>query len=650
MLRQVSNRGHFHRLTATSIATLQKNGKLTANVSRNFSQVPDSKDQTPKKSGFFSRLFGPESNIASEKFKNRWAVVFPIMAGHACIGSPYAWSLMGDVITRQQGFVCSAAADWTLMQTALPLSILFAFHGLSASVLGKWQLKVGPRLSVASAAVVFGGALSLAAFGIHTHTLPLVYIGYGVLGGIGMGLGYTPPVQTLLQWFPDRKGLASGMAIAAFGSGALLFAPCVQYLMKQFHKLPQYLGAADQFITKTIDGKLFADVNGQLIEVVNATTAELSKLSYSGLSEGLYVVGTGSTGAAEALAVMGLSYFAVMMSASLAIKNPHPSYQVAAPVVTNAAANTVAKVAPVRDLTVEETMKTSQFYLMGVTFFCLATGGMGLFSVAKPMMSEVFSNALPALVTSSFAASYVLMLSMGNLGGRLGWALISDQIGRQKTFQMFTLGCIPVYFALPTLVSEVIASGSNLPLYLFCGGTMFAISGMGGAFALLPAYEADLFGTKNMGAIHGRMLLFSSSAGLVGPYMLLKLRSISEQHAIQELLTKVNPETFAQTFGVSMDQAGQLLAAKTLNIAKLLALAPPGTVDPSPHLYDSTMYTLSGMMVVAFLAHNFVKPLPANFGMPKTIVNGTATEVKKVEEIVETTETKDEKVGDRQVK
>jgi MFS family permease len=443
---------------------------------------------------------------------------------------------MADIITKEYGFVASAAADWTLMQTSMTLSINFAFLGISAALLGKWQQKVGPRKSLLYSALTFGTALSLGSLGIYLHNLPLIYFGYGVLGGTAVGLGYTPPVQSLLHWFPDKKGIASGICVAGFGSGALLFTPAVQYLTKRFAKMPDYLGPAEDFMTKTIDGKFFADVEGVMVEVVQAGASELSKIPYSSLQEGLYVVGSGSTGAMEALGTIGAAYFLSMFASSLLMKDPHSSYKVEG---VSSSTTTTTAVVPMRDYSVEEAVRTPQFALLGTTFFCLATGGIGLFSVAKPMMSEVFSAALPAVVTSAFAAKFVLMLAGGNLGGRLGWAAISDAIGRRKTFMIFTLGSIPVYFSLPYLVEGVVSTGSALPLYLFCAGTAAAVSGMGGCYALLPAYEADLFGTKSVGAIHGRMLLGTTAAALVGPYMLLKLREIAEKAAIDDLLTKV---------------------------------------------------------------------------------------------------------------
>jgi len=601
---------------------LRRHGVLPSKILSNAIRYNSSSSSEVKSKGLLDRLLCPESNVAPEGFKHRWAMAIPAFATHLCIGSPYAWSLMADMITKEYGFVGPAAADWTLFQAALPLSVVFVLQGLSAGVLGSWQLKAGPRKSIAVASLAFGGGLALGALGIHLHSLPLLYLGYGALAGTGIGFAYTPPVQALMQWFPDKKGIASGITIAGFGSGALLFTPCAQYLTRKFSKLPTYLGSADSFTTKIVDGKLFADVNGSLVEVINAGASELSKIPYA-LSEGLYVVGTGSTGASEALAVMGAAYLAIMVSSALTIRTPHPNSPFLAKLSPTASGAVPTTPVAIADASLGEAMRAPQFYLLGTTFFCLATGGMGFFSVAKPMMSEIFAAALPGIVTSAFAAKFVLMLSAGNLGGRLGWAAISDRLGRRNTFMLFTAGSVPIYMAIPTLVENTVVSTSAMPLYIFCGCAMTAISGMGAIFAILPAYESDLFGNKNVGAIHGRMLIFSSAASIVGPSLMLQLRAISEGKAIQDLLTKISPEKFEATFGAPMERASELLATKTLNISKLLALAPPGTIDPTPHLYDTTMYTLSAMAATAFVAHSLVKP----YKKPTVIIDTTAKDV-----------------------
>eukprot|EP01041_Mallomonas_annulata_P011127 gene11128-23259_t len=542
-----------------SIVSSQMQSQLPKALASQFRSLGSTVATSEKTKGFMFSLYGPESNVASEKFKGRWLMAVPAFATHMCIGSPYAWSLMGDVLTRDIGVVASAASDWTLAEAALPLSIIFLMQGVCASLVGKWQMNVGPRGAMAAASVAFGGGMLLGAAAIHLHSLPLLYLGYGFLGGTGIGLAYTPPVQTLMQWLPDKKGIASGLTIAGFGSGALVFTPCIQALMKNFSKIPTYLGPAGDFVTKIVDGRLYADIDGKLVEVVEAGAKELAKLPYD-LSEGLYVVGTGSTGAAESLAVMGAAYFSIMLASSLMIKKPHPSFVPEGMVVPSSAVSSSSApvVVPVADISVDEAMRKPQFHLLGVTFMCLSMGGMGLFSVAKPMMSEVFSGVLPTVVTAAFASQFLLTLSAANLGGRLGWSIVSDTIGRRAMFTVFTLGSVPVYLALPYLITSVVETGTAAPLYMFVGCTAAALSFMGGTFALLPAYEADLFGAKNVGAIHGRMLLYTSCAALAGPTLLLTLRSHSEKLAIGKLLETIDPMKFQETFGAPVEKAYEL--------------------------------------------------------------------------------------------
>eukprot|EP01031_Cornospumella_fuschlensis_P048234 gene48234-59073_t len=215
LLSQFVEQSTAQKLTTTNFASsLSALSVRKSHFSTNSPSQPPADGTTPKKQGLLDRLFGEESNVASESFKSRWSMILPAAAIHLCIGSPYAWSLMADTITKEAGFVLSAASDWSLMEAAFPLSIVFVAHGLSGSIFGKWQLRVGTRKSMAAAACAFGSSLLFAAAGIHFHSLPLLYVGYGILGGTGIGLAYTPPVQTLMQWFPDKKGVASGLTLA----------------------------------------------------------------------------------------------------------------------------------------------------------------------------------------------------------------------------------------------------------------------------------------------------------------------------------------------------------------------------------------------------------------------------------------------------
>lgn len=174
----------FSRSCFTNSKKIQNLHGSVTSVRWNSSET-GSKDTQPKKLGLFERFYGPKSNEASPTFKNRWLMAIPAFATHMCIGSPYAWSLMADTITREYGFVTSASEDWSMMEATLPLSIVFLLHGISGSVFGKWQLKVGTRLSIAAAGLAFGGGVMLGAAGITLHSLPLLYLGYGVMAGTG---------------------------------------------------------------------------------------------------------------------------------------------------------------------------------------------------------------------------------------------------------------------------------------------------------------------------------------------------------------------------------------------------------------------------------------------------------------------------------
>ena len=200
---------------------------------------------------------------------------------------------MANTINREIGFVVPAQSDWSFGDSILPLSFIFAFQGLSASIVGKYQMKYGPRASMTIAGMLFGGGLMIGSLGIYAHSLPLLYFGYGILAGCGIGVAYTPPISALLNWFPDKKGVASGFTIAGFGSGAILFGPLVNRLMHHFSQLPTYLGKVQDVNYFNKDGVFYTEYQGALREIVIANQSEISKLGYEGLQEGIYLAGTG---------------------------------------------------------------------------------------------------------------------------------------------------------------------------------------------------------------------------------------------------------------------------------------------------------------------------------------------------------------------
>jgi len=557
------------------------------------------------KAGLVSRLYGPESNEGTPS-TNRWSMFAPAVLTHVSLGAPYGWSAISSALSREHGFVVSAASDWSLEMATYPMSIILAAGGISAALVGKWQLKVGVRKAMAAGGICFGSGLALTAAGVMTHSLPLVYTG-NLLSGLGYGCAYTPPIQALINWFPDKKGLASGLVIGGFGSGALFFTPAINAMCVKFSTLPTYLGNSLEVVVE--NGRQFAKVGGQMQEVVYATASDIAKLPYDGLVEGFYVVGTGNTGVAAGLATIGAIYGANVLLASLIMKKPPQDYLPAGytPPETSGGAN----------VPVDNLLKTPQFWLLWSTAMLLATGGMGLMSVAKPMIQNVFTDAMPLLVTPAFASGYLMAMAAGNLGGRIGWAALSDKIGRWNTFQGFTLIAVPLFAGIPFLITQCVSNptGPLAPYYLaaFCGSTVAALSVMGGVFAVLPAYEADLYGAKYVGAIHGRFLTFAACATVLGPTLLLNLRKMAENNAINDLLSKVDPSAFLSTFGTNVGDAQTLIEAKTLTISKLMTIMPPGTIDPSPFLYNNTMYTMAGLVGVASVLHFMVKPVDKKF-------------------------------------
>jgi len=590
------------QLTKKTVILPQLLGQHQARLCSGEVQKDKSKD-----GGVFERLLGMSSNYATPN-TNRWSMFVPAFCTHLCLGAPYGWSAISAALSREHGMVVSAASDWSLDSVTYPMSLMIAAQGISAAIMGKWTIKAGVRKSLFVGSVLFSSGFALASVGVMQHNLPLLYAG-NLLTGTGVGICYTPPIQALIDWFPDKKGLASGLVIAGFGSGAIFFTPVMNHLMAKYNTLPQYLGPSLDIVTEA--GRQFATVGGQLQEVVYATAADLSKLPYDNLAEGFYLVGSGNSGVSAGLLTMAALYAGILVSSALTIKRPQPGYLPAGytpPATATGSANNVH---------VDDVMKTPQFWLLFTTSTMLLTGGMGLMSVAKPMISNVFTGSMPLLVTSAFASSYLMVMAFGNLAGRIGWASVSDKIGRKMTFNAFILGSVPIYAALPYFINQCVTNptGPLAPYYLgaFCASTVAAITIMGGTFACLPAYEADLYGAKYVGPIHGRFLLTATISAIAGPGILLNLRKMAETNAINDLLAKVDPSAFVEKFGVSISEAPTLIEAKTLTISKLMTIMPHGTVDPSPFLYNNTMYTMAGLVGVGGMLHFMIKPVDKKF-------------------------------------
>ncbi|GAC1667222.1 MAG: OFA family MFS transporter [Steroidobacteraceae bacterium] len=434
-----------------------------------------------------SSFLDRQHTVAAPDF-NRFLVPPAALAVHLSIGQAYAISTFNLPLTKLIGITHSASGDWDLKQVGWIFSIAIVFLGSSAAVFGRWVEEVGPRKSMFTAALCFSGGFLLSAVGIHLHQLWLLYFGYGVLGGCGLGIGYISPVSTLIKWFPDRPGMATGMAIMGFGGGALIAAPLSVMLMEHF-KTPLSNGVLETFVT------------------------------------------------------MGVIYFMFMMIGVYAVRVPAPGWK---------PAGWVAPVKPKplvtsENVAVDVAWRTRQFWLLWGVLCMNVTAGIGVLGQASPMIQEIFSGR----VAPAAAAGFVGLLSLFNMGGRFFWASMSDYIGRRNTYAVFFLLGIVLYLSVPTL-------GHLGSIGLFVAAFCIILSMYGGGFATIPAYLRDMFGTYQVGAIHGRLLTAWSVAGVLGPVLVNYIR----QYQIDNGVPK------AQAYSVTMYiMCGLLLIGFLCNVA-----------------------------------------------------------------------------------
>jgi MFS family permease len=393
---------------------------------------------------------------------SRWMVPPAALAIHLSIGQAYAFSVFNLPMTRLVGINHSAPGDWKLTTLGWIFSIAIVFLGLSAAAAGRWVEEAGPRKAMFTAACCFGGGFCVSAIGVKVHDIWLTYLGYGVIGGCGLGIGYISPVRTLLLWFPDRPGMATGMAIMGFGGGALIGAPLAFALLSHF-----------------------------------ATPA--------------------SAGVAQAFVAMGAIYFVMMMFGAFLVRIPAPEWRPAGyvPPTEHRRLVTAANVA------VDEAIKTPQFYLIWIVLCLNVTAGIGVLGQASAMSQEMF----PGVISAAAAAGFVGLLSLFNMAGRFCWSTLSDYIGRKNTYTIYFLLGIALYALVPFTAKM----GS---VALFVLGYGIIMSMYGGGFAAIPAYLRDLFGTMQVGAIHGRVLTAWSVAGVLGPVMVNYIRQYEIDHGV----------------------------------------------------------------------------------------------------------------------
>lgn len=445
---------------------------------------------------------------------------------------------------------------------------------------------------------------------------------------------YMAPVTTVMKWFPDRRGLATGIALSAFGAGAAIAPTIIHHAVEMFAVAPDFVGPLAGMpvddcvaLTTLTDGSLAVASDSPVgtpgQAVVVASEGDLAKFNNIPTGPGAYALGTGNTGVAKALGALGFGYGAIGMLGSRFMILPNSDWTPTGPVSSKKEdledATPAVNTNDIGLPTSYVTSSTTQFPLLWLSIFGNATGGLALLSSSKLMLTDIWAGVAPAIVTSSFATGYVGTLGIGMTVGRFGWSTISDYLGRRNTYAVFGLS-IPIMAFSPALTHAAAISSQDgssvMPmLAAFYGGSVLAVTFYGGIFSTLPAYIADLFGQKHSGAIHGKLLTAWAASAITGPLGLAYMRSQSVGTAIENLLGSVQDlRAFEKTFGCSLDDTETiqtLIDAKTITIGRLMdsGLLPDGTMDPTPFLYDSTCYAAAGLMGMGFLANMMIQPL-----------------------------------------
>jgi len=474
-------------------------------------------------------LLDKERTIAGPGF-NRWLVPPAALAIHLCIGMAYGFSVFWLPLSKALGvsqggteaIKCAAdvgffaqlfttTCDWQISTLGWMYTLFFVFLGISAAIWGGWLERAGPRKAGVVAAFCWAGGMLFSAWGIYLHQFWMMILGSGVIGGIGLGLGYISPVSTLIKWFPDRRGMATGMAIMGFGGGAMIGSPLAAMLMKSF-ATPTSVGVAQTFV------------------------------------------------------VMGVIYFIYMMVGAMSYRVPASDWKPAG--WTPPAADASKAMITTRSVSVKKIWGIPQFWLVWIVLTMNVSAGIGVIGMASPMLQEIFAGSLignalkfgeldkgQLVAIAGIAAGFTALLSLFNIVGRFFWASLSDKLGRKLTYSIFFILGGALYFSIPSSA----AAGS---LVLFVGAFCIILSMYGGAFATVPAYLADLFGTQNVGAIHGRLLTAWSTAGILGPVVVNYMRD------------------YQLSLGLAKSQ-----------------------------VYNQTMYILVGMLVIGLIANLMIRPV-----------------------------------------
>ncbi len=377
--------------------------------------------------------------------KNRWLMALAAVGVHICIGSVYAWSVYVKPIQEQM--------QWNLTDVTIAFSVAIFFLGLSAALMGKFVEKNGPRVSALIAASLFGLGTIGSGLAILMESKLLLYFFYGVLGGCGLGIGYISPVSTLVKWFPDKRGMATGLAIMGFGFASAIWGPTIKILIEK-------VGISNTFF------------------------------------------------------ILGAIYFVVMFLSALYLQKPEENFM---PEKFKKKIESGKKKLKedLANLTVNEAIKTPRFYGLWLMLFINVTCGIAIIGVASPLLQEVIG------ISAIAAAAAVGLMGIFNGAGRIFWASLSDLLTRPIVYIIFFATQAVAFFILPSITEIVVF---QVILY-------FIMSCYGGGFASIPAYIGDIFGTKELGAIHGYILTAWAAAGLVGPLIISIVKDITGSYS-----------------------------------------------------------------------------------------------------------------------
>jgi MFS transporter, OFA family, oxalate/formate antiporter len=471
--------------------------------------------------------------------KNRWLIALSAVGIHISIGSVYAWSVFNLPLENAFG--------WTKGDVAITFSLAIFFLGMSAAVMGRFVERRGPRTSGTVAAALWGTGLLVASLGVKLGVIQVLWLGYGILGGMGLGIGYITPVSTLVKWFPDRRGLATGLAIMGFGFGAAIGGPVFNYVIARVaagqlglsestysHGIANYNAAktilkgmhlhdsstaaieVPEFLSMVRDGrseKVLASLPEKQARDAAGTLAELQSAQADPVLAPFWALaGTApfrsavAAGISAAFLLAGIAYLVIMLAAARYIERPPPGWM---PERMKADVDAgKRKVIPdLTQLTANAAVRRAPFYGLWIMMFINISCGIGIIYTASPLAQESIG------LTPAQAAGVVGLMSIFNGLGRLGWASLSDYLGRSGTYTAFFIIQVVAFWVLPDITSVILF---QLVLYLI-------LTCYGGGFATLPAYIGDLFGTKELGAIHGYVLSAWGLAGVTGPQLVARL-------------------------------------------------------------------------------------------------------------------------------